>query len=109
MASNRIPQAHGRFLLEEMDGESFAYRPPAGQGIYLNETATVIWKLCDGTRSVQQIVELLVDTYPGAADEVLVDVSDTIDNLMRIGALKMVDSPAILPTEEVNSPKARQG
>jgi hypothetical protein len=97
MASNRIPQHRGRYLLEDMDGESFVYRPTAKRGIYLSETAAVIWKLCDGTRNVQQIIDSLVDIYPDAAHDVRVDVADTIDELMRIGALEMVnlhESPA---------------
>ena len=93
MASNHIPQRNGRYLLEEMEGESFVFRPPAEQGIYLNETATVIWKLCDGTRSVQQIVDFLAEAYPDSAADILNDVSNTIDNFMRIGALKMVAPP----------------
>jgi hypothetical protein len=40
---------------------------------------------------VQQIIDILVDTYPDAADDIRVDVADTIDDLMLTGALKMVD------------------
>jgi hypothetical protein len=47
--------------------------------IYLNETATVIWKLCDGTRSVKEIIDLLVEAFPDAASDVRADVKETID------------------------------
>jgi Coenzyme PQQ synthesis protein D (PqqD) len=91
MGSKRIPQHRGRYLFEEMDGEGLVYRAAAKQGIYLSETATVVWKLCDGTRTVDEIIDFFVATYPDAADAVRTDVSETIDELIRAGALKFTE------------------
>lgn len=90
METDLIPQRHGRYLLEEMGSESLVYRRPAKQGVYLNETATAIWKLCDGTRTMQQIADVLAENYPDAAEAVRADVIDAIDGLVRSGALKLV-------------------
>lgn len=91
MSSTQVPRRRGRYMFEEMDGESFVYRRSAKQGVYLNETGTVIWKLCDGSRGVQQIIDVLVEAYPGATEAVRADVAETIDELVSNGALKLVD------------------
>jgi hypothetical protein len=68
------------------------HRHPAKQGIYLNETATVIWRLCDGSRSVDDIISVLTEAYPDMVVQVTSDVQNAIDRLVRLGAIKFVDS-----------------
>jgi pyrroloquinoline quinone biosynthesis protein D len=89
MTAESIPRRHERYAVEWMDNESLIYRSPSKMVIYLNETATVIWRLCDGTRTVKQIVDLLVNAFPEAASDVRVDVKETIDELVRNGALTL--------------------
>lgn len=80
-----------RHYFEEMDGEALVYRHAAKQGIYLNGTATVIWRLCDGTRSVDEIIRALSEIYPDQTPDITSDVYDTIDRLVGLGALKLVE------------------
>jgi Coenzyme PQQ synthesis protein D (PqqD) len=86
-----------RQSFEEMDGESLIYQHPTKQGIYLNETATVIWRLCDGARSVDAIVAALAEIYPDVASDIASDVHDTIDRLIELGAVKFVDPAQAAP------------
>ena len=86
MTAELVPQPRGRYLIEDIDNESLIYRMPAKSAIYLNETATVIWKLCDGTRSAREIVAVLAEAFPQDAETVGADVQATIDELVRIGA-----------------------
>jgi hypothetical protein len=72
-----------------MDNESLIYRAPSKTAIYLNETATVIWKLCDGTRTIVEIIDLLVGAFPDSASDVRADVQATIEELVRSGALRL--------------------
>jgi Coenzyme PQQ synthesis protein D (PqqD) len=94
MTTEPMPRRHERYTVEWMDNEKMA--------IYLNETATVIWKLCDGTRTVN--IDLLVEAFPDAASDVRADVRDTIDELVRNGALQL--KPA--PPETVEPPAAQR-
>jgi hypothetical protein len=57
------------------------------KAIHLNETATVIWKLCDGSRTVQEIIDLLKKEYPGSELAVATDVREAIELLVSEGAL----------------------
>jgi hypothetical protein len=72
--------------LEEMDGELLVYVEDREQVIHFNQTAALVWRLCDGSRTVADVVALLVDAYPDAP-AVRDDVRDTIARLVRCGAL----------------------
>lgn len=89
MTTDPVPLPHGRFVIEEIDHESLIYRRPTKAAIYLNETATVIWKLCDGSRTVEEIIAILVESFPDAAGDIAADVRETIDELVRSGALEL--------------------
>jgi hypothetical protein len=90
-ATDRVPVQSRRQSFAEMSGEGLIYRHPAKQGIYLNETATVIWRLCDGTRTVAAIIAELAEIYPGVESDIACDVHDTLDRLSELGAVRFID------------------
>lgn len=51
------------------------------QAVFLNATAALIWRLCDGQRSVAVIRSLLQEAYPQAADEVAQDLRVALEHL----------------------------
>ena len=89
MADLRIPIQRYTFVLEEMDEESLLYHDGLKKTIYLNETATIIWKLCDGTRTIQDIIDLLNQAYADSGERVDADVAEGIAQLAAEGALRM--------------------
>jgi Coenzyme PQQ synthesis protein D (PqqD) len=56
------------FAISEFDGEHMIFDPVEGRAIYLNDTASLVWQLCDGHRSVGDITVLLQDAYPDSAE-----------------------------------------
>jgi hypothetical protein len=80
-----VPKQQPGRLCEEMDGEYLVYSPGDGKALFLNESAALIWNLCDGQRSVQDIIDLLSNTYPGI--DMAVDVQATIDRLSLEGII----------------------
>jgi len=94
---DRIPVQRRSFRVQEMDGETLLYSKVSKRTFYLNESATVIWKLCDGQRSVGEIVELLKETYPDLAEGFEADVSATLDRLMAEGAVRWQPSTQATP------------
>jgi len=91
--SDAIPIPRQGFVLEELDGETLLYRHSLKKLIYLNASAALVWKLCDGKRSAREIAGILADAYPEEADMVTTDVSDALDGLVREGALRTADQP----------------
>jgi hypothetical protein len=91
MTADLVPSPRERYVVEDIDNESLIYRQAAKSAVYLNETATVIWKLCDGTRSAREIAAVLAEAYPEEAETIAADVAATIDELINVGALKLAE------------------
>lgn len=86
MLNSRPKQAYGLFI-EDMDDESVLYRVGSHRAIHLNATAAVIWKLSDGTRTVQELADFLKAEYPEDQADILPDVIDAVELLSREGAV----------------------
>lgn len=66
MDRNGIPRRKIGYELADLDGECMVYSGAEAKAVYLNETASLIWKLCDGQRTAGTIEELLHGAYPDA-------------------------------------------
>jgi len=93
-----IPHQHGDFQIEQLEGETLLYQHQLKRVIYLNESAALVWHLCDGRRSVADIIELLVNSYPETEDAVRADVIEAIDSLFLEDALYIAPAGAQLPS-----------
>ena len=86
---NDVPVPDTGYRLEEFDDELVLYHGTATQVVYLNETAAIVWRLCDGKRTVENICALLKEAYPNMADQVESDVTTTLAELVHSGALTL--------------------
>lgn len=82
------PKKCAGFLIEELDGELVLFHPGRNKIIHANQTAALVWQLCDGERTVPQIVELLADAYPESRQQIEEEVPLTVQELRRKGALE---------------------
>jgi coenzyme PQQ biosynthesis protein PqqD len=94
MTPTSVPKQAFGFFVEEMEGENLLYRLGTHKAIHLNETATLIWKLCDGSRTVQDIVDLLRKEFPDSEADIAVDVREAVELLANEGALLEVSNTA---------------
>jgi coenzyme PQQ biosynthesis protein PqqD len=78
------------YRLETIDDELLLFHPAKTQVLYCNQTASVIWQLCDGQRTIQEIVSLLSDAYPESAEEINRDVDAVLQSLRECDALEFV-------------------
>lgn len=85
-APQRPARAEG-YSVEELDGELLLFSPASGSVIALNQTAALVWNLCDGSRTVEEIAALIAAAYPDAAAEIPGDVADVVALFGRHGAL----------------------
>ena len=81
------PQKSAGFLAEHLDGEVVLLHPARNIIIHANETAALVWQMCDGLNTVDQIVELLGSAYPDAYEQIAKDVPEIIHELRQQGAL----------------------
>ena len=77
------------FSLEEMDGELLLFHVEQEKVLYCNATAGLVWRLCDGERTLDEIVELLTEAYPEAREKLRGDVVDALGKLSDAGALRL--------------------
>jgi hypothetical protein len=87
----RIPAHQDGVHFEELAAESLLFNETTRKTIYLNEAASAIWKLCDGTRSVEELVDILQQAYSGAPHDFAADVHAALASLFAEGVLKWVD------------------
>lgn len=90
-----VPRHRKGHFLEEVDGENLLYGRVAMKAHYLNESASVIWKLCDGARTVGEIIDVLTDAYPDNPT-IADDVHRALDQFITEGTL-IVEDPSSLP------------
>ena len=63
---------------EIMEGELVIIHPDSTQVLHSNPSAALIWKLCDGQRTVAEIKQLLSEAYPESAEQIKEDVNETL-------------------------------
>lgn len=71
------------YFLERLDGEVTVYHPTLTTAVYLNETGALIWELCDGRRTISDIIEVLSQQYPESAVQIETDVRELIAQLIE--------------------------
>lgn len=86
MTDSKRPLIVEGFEAEAFEGETVLVHPESQAVIYCNATTFLIWQMCDGTRSVKELVELLQETYPDVP-ELQTQVNDMIATLFEHGAL----------------------
>jgi hypothetical protein len=84
-----IPIPDNEFTLEELDSELLLYHPTKTTAVYLNPTAAIIWRLCDGERTVGEITELIKDSYPEAGGGIEADVEAALETFIDNGAITL--------------------
>jgi hypothetical protein len=87
-----FPTTKSSFELEEIDGELLLYSPESTRSIYLNSTASIIWRLCDGNLTAEEIISLLTEAFPDAADSIAQDVLDSLTLFEENNAIDLLNS-----------------
>jgi Coenzyme PQQ synthesis protein D (PqqD) len=84
---DRIPMPVSNVEAEVIDGEVLLYQPQQTRAVYLNPTAAVVWGLCDGRRSIREIIRAIDESYPDAGADLKEDVLATLNQLQESGVL----------------------
>lgn len=72
----------------EVDGDVGLYDPSTEEVVVLNQTASDIWRLCDGGSTLDEIVRLLARAYGAEPSTIREDVAIVVDQLRRQGFLE---------------------
>ena len=88
-AEAAIPQRRDDVLESRVGDELMLQQRGTEQGFWLNESGRIIWELCDGTRTIDQIEGELAARFAGSEADVKSDLQSTIDHLCQAGVLKL--------------------
>ena len=84
------PRQKPGFKLEMLDGEVLLYHVASTRIFALNQTATLIWQLCGGQRTVEGITEVLGNAYPDSAHDIAAQVEATLAQFLKQGIIDLV-------------------
>ena len=87
--SNR-PLRQPDYFLEKLDNEILLYHPGKTRALYLNEMASVVWELCNGERTADEIAELLREAFPEAAETIGDEVESTLRKFVEHEAVAFI-------------------
>jgi coenzyme PQQ biosynthesis protein PqqD len=76
------------------DQSLLLYAKSSGITLPVNESAAKIWELCDGTHSVDEIVEDLALRYDAPRSQIDQDAREFLAVLLGHGLLDQVSSPS---------------
>jgi coenzyme PQQ biosynthesis protein PqqD len=84
-----IPVPEHGIEFAELEGEGVLYCPQKMTMFHVNETGSVVWSMCDGRRTVSEIIDELVEAFPDSASQIAPDVSAAIGAFVQEGILKL--------------------
>lgn len=79
------------FKLEKFDNEILLYAVSSSKGVYLNETAHLVWGMCGKNYSVAEIIDLLEEAFPDHKASIHGDVVAAIESLVDDNVLIAAD------------------
>ncbi len=82
------PRRKSDYRLEQLDDEMVLYHPEETKILYFNQTASLIWQLCDGERTASEMIRLLSDAYPESAAAIAGDVQTTLEQFEKWGCIE---------------------
>jgi len=82
-----IPKPVPGFQTQTLAGEVVLLNPASNVILHINQTGALIWQLCNGLRSVAEIVIILSEAYPESRGQIEADVPKIIYELAAQGAL----------------------
>lgn len=76
--SKMKPKAIESVRLLELDGETVIQYPDNPKVYYLNSTATLIWKCCDGKHSLNDMEMKILEVFESKQDQVRADIEEML-------------------------------
>jgi coenzyme PQQ biosynthesis protein PqqD len=68
-------------LMQEVSGETVLLKPSSGEYYSLEEVAGEVWKRCDGTATVAELIAAVSSEYDAPAEEVEADVLEFLSEM----------------------------
>lgn len=74
---------------EDTGHEVLVYLAGGDKTLYLNDTAALVWRLCNGDTTGTEMVAMLIEAYPEAADSIPEQVEETLQGFLGQGLIRV--------------------
>jgi hypothetical protein len=91
---HRLPRRRPDFVLHDRELRSFIISPDRSVAHELNPTARAVWELCDGTTTVDELVDAICEVFSVEREVAMADVTAIVDDLVAAGLVGLVRSPS---------------
>jgi len=81
LAPDSRPRVREKILKERASGTTILFDVEEGQYYALDEVGARVWELCDGSRSVAEVITLLCQEYDAPVDTIEADVQELLGDL----------------------------
>jgi len=93
--SNQVPKArHEQLIVKELPDELLIYDLKHDQAHCLNETAALVWKNCDGHKTVDELRELMKENAGSPVPEEMIWLA-----LDQLETFRLLDEAAVKPAQ----------
>jgi hypothetical protein len=89
----RLKQTEG-ILKQEVSGSIILFNMEDGRYFAVNDVGLRVWELCDGTKSVAEVLSAVADEYDAPAATISEDVLGLLDELWNERLVVEADPPA---------------
>ena len=87
------PPRRADIVEERFDDELILFDPRSGSTYRLNQTATTVWRGCDGRATTRQIAEQLTQTYDVELEQALDDAEQIVAFFGQSGLFDLPSAP----------------
>ena len=86
-----IPQRNDTYILEKiMDDEIVLYNKSNHHIHSLNKTASILWNLCDGVITIEEMIQYLQDNFEGNRKTIEDDAMKTLEEMSKFHLLTFI-------------------
>ena len=78
-----IPKQRAGLTVEQIDGDLILLDVSSSTVVHVNPTAALVFQLCDGQRTVEDIVAVLSAAYPESEADIPRDVAAAVESLLN--------------------------
>jgi hypothetical protein len=89
----RLPRRHDDVRLYDEELRSYLVVPDGGVAHELNPTARAVWELCDGTTTVDELIDAIRQVFSVEREVALADVTAVVDRLEAAGLVRWAEAP----------------
>jgi len=91
MLEHKIPAINQDYRVEKFENEIILYTISGTKVIALNETAYMVYQLCNGELTVGEMVKMLSDAYPGQEEAIRADTISAVETMRDNGVIEFSD------------------